>query len=92
MSYKPNGKDAFDLDAPVSTFGPGDSHANDICETQGVRANRQRAFKLQMDGEDLYDLLELLRRVAVESGQYQVVARAVTYERLLYTQARDQGF
>lgn len=92
MSYKPNGKDEFNPDAPVSTFSPGDSDSNDMCETHGVRANRQRAFKLQMDGEDLYDLLELLRRVAVESGQYQVVARAVTYERLLYGQAREQGF
>lgn len=92
MSNNLNGKGEVDWDAPVSTLSPGTRLSNDLCETSGRRNNRHKLFKIEIGGEDLYNLLELLMRVAVENTSYQTVARAVTCERLLYQQARDQGF
>jgi hypothetical protein len=92
MPDKLNGESTFDLDQPVSTFSPGERESNDLCETNGQRANRNRVYNVQIDSESLYDLLDLLRRLAVEHQTYQIVSRAVTYERMLYRQAREQGF
>lgn len=92
MSQNTNGNGGLDLDVPVSTLSPGQGASNDLCETNGRRANRHRVFSLELGSDDLYSLLELLRKVALDSPVYQTVARAVTFERLLYQQAREQGF
>lgn len=92
MTQNINGDGEVDWSAPVSTFSPSSEHSNDIRETSGRRNNRNKAFHIEIGGEDLYNLLELLMRVAVENTSYQTVARAVTCERLIYQQARDQGF
>jgi hypothetical protein len=92
MSNNPNGVSGFDPEASVSSFSPGFDAENDICETAGVRVNRNKIFNFEINGGELYELLDILRRIAVNSANYQAVAQAVRFERLLYHQARGQGF
>lgn len=82
----------FDPNAPVSAFARRNNGSNDLCETAGVPANRAKVFEVLFQGGEVNELLEILRRVAVASDHYQDVARAVHYERLIYEQARQQGF
>jgi hypothetical protein len=92
MPTNSNGHDPFDPNQPVSAFSRGPERGNDICETRGRRANRDRMYTFEMCGESVHDLLDLLMKVAVESTAYQTVARAVLAERAIYDQARGQGF
>lgn len=61
-------------------------------ETNGARANRHKIFTFDLSGPEVYELTEILRKVAVESRNYSDIAVAVKYERLLFGQARNQGF
>jgi len=62
------------------------------CETNGLRANRHKVYNFELSGPEVYELTELLRKIAVESRSYSDIAAAVKYERLLFGQARKQGF
>jgi hypothetical protein len=92
MLNNSNGGSGFDPDAPVSSLSPGGEPENDTCETAGVRINRRKVFEFKLNGGEVYELLEILRRLAVNSANYAEVAQAVKHERLLYAQARGQGF
>jgi hypothetical protein len=92
MLNNSNGGSGFDPDAPVSSLSPGGEAENDTCETAGLRANRKKVVTFEMNGGELYELLEVLRRLAVNATSYQEVAQAVKFERLLYAQARGAGF
>jgi hypothetical protein len=92
MLNNPNSGRGFDPEASVSSFSQGFEQENDICETAGVRVNMNKVFTFEVNGGELYELLDILRRLAVNSANYQAVAQAVRFERLLYHQARGQGF
>ena len=84
--------DPCGFDQRVSDFSPGNGNLNHQLETHGIKANRHKTVTFRLTGQEVYGLCELLRRVAVTSTAYLEVAEAVKLERLLFEQARQQGF
>lgn len=62
------------------------------CETNGIRANRNKVFTFELSGPEVYELTGMLRKLAIESRCYPDIEAAVKYERLLFRQAHQQGF
>jgi len=61
-------------------------------QTRGIKRNRNGMFKLELTGEDVYRLLQLLEDRAVAETAYLEVRQSVYFADKLREQAREQGF
>lgn len=60
--------------------------------TQGIRANNDRVFALEVSGPDLYKLLQFFEHVATGNKSYLETRDAVLFAEKFRDQARAQGF
>jgi hypothetical protein len=60
--------------------------------SRGRRENSRSTFKVLFDGQQIYDLLELLESRAVQDDSYLRVRQCVSFAETIREQARAQGF
>lgn len=61
-------------------------------QTRGIKQNRTGIFTLQLTGEDVYGLLQLLEERAAPQGKYLEVKQSVYFAEHVREQVRGQGF
>ncbi len=64
----------------------------EILRSQGIKANRHRSFQIEFTGKQIYDLLHILERDAVDSHDYLQVSAKVIFAEIIREQAKGQGF
>ena len=62
------------------------------CETNGIKANRNKEFSLTFSGTEIYALLELLQDIAERGGPYAQMSRYVLAAETIRERAKAQGF
>ncbi len=53
---------------------------------------KSRVFQFRLTGDQVYDLTEVLREVALETGSYETARQCVILEQIFWTQQREQGW
>ena len=68
------------------------STSEDVLRSQGIKANHRLNFQITFSGKQIYDLLRLLEKEAIDSGDYTHVRESVLFAELVREQAKRQGF
>lgn len=65
---------------------------DDELVTHGIRANGKQLFTLTLRGKEVYELLQILERRAVQETSYLEVRTAVYFAERIRDQVKEQGF
>jgi hypothetical protein len=68
------------------------SNKLDTLRTQGIQVNRVRRFRVDLGGQEVYDLMAFLQKQALAAENYLDCRQAVVFAEQIREQVTKQGF